>query len=356
MRSGSDSLRRPMRVMPAPATHTSSIGVPACPAGSRHVKVTRKGGFPCIFETPASSVVGVKVGGSPLPPRSDKTVRKLGAPPAASRAVNPNSRLGRPASPHRQGRVMERIFVGLDVSKDRLDVHVRPTDDSFAVAYDEEGLAMLVSRLGLLQPTLIVLEATGGYEVKVAAVLANAGLPVAVVNPRQIRDFARATGQLAKTDALDARVTARFAETVQPAARPLATEQAQVLGELVARRRQLVEMVGAEMNRRQVRDRGLQTRITAHVTWLTRAIEELEGDIQRLIRSSPVWRETEDLLTSAPGIGDITAHALIAELPELGQLNRRRIAALVGIAPFNRDSGLWRGRRMIRGGRPAGRP
>src|SRR2546421_2122225 len=119
---------------------------------------------PCIFETPASSVVGVKVGGSPLPPRSDKTVRKLGAPPAASRAVNPNSRLGRPASPHRQGRVMERIFVGLDVSKDRLDVHVRPTDDSFAVAYDEEGLAMLVSRLGLLQPTLIVLEATGGYE------------------------------------------------------------------------------------------------------------------------------------------------------------------------------------------------
>ena len=249
---------------------------------------------------------------------------------------------------------MERIFVGLDVSKNRLDVHVRPAGESFTLAYDEAGLVTLVTRLSALRPALIVLEATGGYEAAVAAALANAGLPVAVVNPRQIRDFARATGQLAKTDALDARVTAWFAETVQPAARPLATEQAQVLGELVARRRQLVEMVGAEMNRRrQVRDRGLHTRITAHVTWLTRAIEELEGDIQRLIRSSPVWRETEDLLTSAPGIGDITAHALIAELPELGQLNRRRIAALVGIAPFNRDSGLWRGRRMIRGGRPA---
>src|SRR5712691_6018568 len=354
MRSGSDSLRRPMRVMPAPATHTSSIGAPACPAGSRPVKLTRKGASPpCIFKTPASSVVGVKVGGSPLPPRSHKTARKPGAPPIASHAVNPNSRLGRPASPHRQGRVMERIFAGLDVSKDRLDVHVRPTDDSFAVAYDEEGLAMLVSRLGLLQPTLIVLEATGGYEVKVAAGLANAGLPVAVVNPRQIRDFARATGQLAKTDRLDARANARFAETVQPAARPLATAQAQVLAALVARRRQLVDMLGAEQNRRrQARDPGLQKRIRAHVTWLTRAIEELEGEIKRLIRSSPVWWEAEDLLTSAPGIGDTTAHALIADLPELGRLDRRRIAALVGIAPLNRDSGLWRGRRMIGGGRP----
>src|SRR5947209_14212013 len=175
MRSGSDSLRRPMRVMPAPATHTSSIGVPACPAGSRHVKVTRKGGFPCIFETPASSVVGVKVGGSPLPPRSDKTVRKLGAPPAASRAVNPNSRLGRPASPHRQGRVMERIFVGLDVSKNRLDVHVRPAGESFTLAYDEAGLVTLVRRLSAIRPALIVLEPTGGYEAAVAAALANGG-------------------------------------------------------------------------------------------------------------------------------------------------------------------------------------
>lgn len=249
---------------------------------------------------------------------------------------------------------MERIFVGVDVAKERLDVHVRPTGESFAVAYDEAGLATLLARVSALAPTLIVLEATGGYEVTVAAALAHAALPVAVVNPRQIRDFARATGQLAKTDVLDARVTARFAETVQPAARPLATEEAQALGELVARRRQLVDMLGAEQNRRrQARDGGLQKRITAHVSWLSRALAELEGDITRLIRASPVWREKENLLTSAPGVGDITAHGLIAELPELGQLSRRRIAALVGIAPLNRDSGQWRGRRTIGGGRPA---
>jgi transposase len=248
---------------------------------------------------------------------------------------------------------MERTFVGLDVAKDRLDVHVRPTGASVAVAYDEAGLRELLARLRALRPTLIVLEATGGYEVAVAAALAHAGLPVAVVNPRQIRDFARATGQLAKTDALDAQVIARFAETVQPAARPLATEEAQALGELVARRRQLVDMLGAEQNRRrQAHDRGLQKRITAHVSWLSRALEELEEEITRLIRASPVWREKENLLTSAPGIGDVTAHSLIAELPELGQLSRRRIAALVGIAPVNRDSGHWRGRRMIGGGRP----
>lgn len=249
---------------------------------------------------------------------------------------------------------MERIFVGLDVSKDRLDVHVRPSDEQFEAVYDEPGVATLVSRLVHLRPTLIVLEATGGYESAVAAALAHAGLPVAVVNPRQVRQFALATGQLAKTDRLDARANARFAELVQPAARPLATEQAQALAELVARRRQLVEMLGAEQNRhRQARARGLPQRIRTHITWLTRAIEDLDEEIARLIRSSPVWRETENLLTSAPGIGDITAHALIADLPELGHLNRRRIAALVGLAPWNRDSGRWRGRRMIGGGRPA---
>lgn len=242
---------------------------------------------------------------------------------------------------------MERIFVGLDVSKDRLDVHVRPTDEQFEAVYDEPGIATLVSRLGSLRPTLIVLEATGGYESAVGAVLAHAGLPVAVVNPRQVRQFALATGQLAKTDR-------RFAELVQPAARPLATEQAQALAELVARRRQLVEMLGAEQNRhRQARARGLQQRIRTHSTWLTRAIAELDEEIARLIRASPVWRETENLLTSVPGVGDSTAHALIADLPELGHLNRRRIAALVGLAPWARDSGRWRGRRMIGGGRPA---
>lgn len=247
---------------------------------------------------------------------------------------------------------MERLFVGLDVAKDRLDVHLRPSGASFAVAYDETGIADLVARLTALRPELVVLEATGGYEVAVAAALAHAAVPVAVVNPRQIRDFARATGQLAKTDALDAQVMARFAETVQPVARALPNEQAQRLGELVARRRQLVDMLAAELNRRrQARDRRLEQRIAAHVTWLSRAIAELDDEIQRLIRASPIWREAENLLTSVPGIGDVTAHALIADLPELGRLDRRKIAALVGIAPLNRDSGAWRGRRTIGGGR-----
>lgn len=249
---------------------------------------------------------------------------------------------------------MDGIFVGLDVSKDRVDAHVQPTGDRFAVGTDEAALATLVTRVSAVSPTLVVLEATGGYEIPVTAALANAGLPVAVVNPRQIRDYARATGQLAKTDALDARAIARFAEAVQPAVRPLPTPQAQALADLVARRRQVVDMLGAELNRhRQARQPRLQQRIAAHVAWLRRALEGLDEDLTELVRSSPVWREKDNLLTSMPGVGDVTAQALIADLPELGQLDRRRIAALVGIAPFNRDSGQWRGRRMIGGGRPA---
>jgi len=248
---------------------------------------------------------------------------------------------------------MERLFIGLDVAKDRLDVHIRPTDERTSFPYDEAGLGALVKRLQSLAPTLVVLEATGGYEIAVAAALATGGVTVAVVNPRQIRDFARATGQLAKTDALDARALALFAEAVQPPARPLPTEQAQVLGELIARRRQLVEMLGAESNRRlQVRDPQVQRRIDEHITWLRKALEKLEEDLGNTIRSSPLWRERENLLTSVPGIGPITAYTLIAELPELGQLDRRAIAALAGLAPMNRDSGMLRGRRMITGGRP----
>jgi transposase len=247
---------------------------------------------------------------------------------------------------------MDHPFVGLDVAKAQLDVHVRPTGETFTVPHDEAGLTALVDRLRTLAPTLITLEATGGYEATVAATLASAGLPVAVVNPRQIRDFARATGLLAKTDTLDARVIAHFAEAVRPAVRPLPTEQTQHLGELVARRRQLVDMLGAETNRRRLtRDHGLQRRIDAHIAWLARALRDLEADLHDTLRASPVWRETENLLTSVPGIGPITALTLIAELPELGRLDRRRIAALVGLAPFNRDSGTLRGRRMIRGGR-----
>lgn len=249
---------------------------------------------------------------------------------------------------------MERsLYVGLDVATQRLDLHVRPTDETFSCAHDEAGLAALVQRLQALSPTMVVLEATGGYHVPVAAAVASAGIPVAVVNPRQIRDYARATGQLAKTDALDARAIARFAEAVKPAVRPLPSEDAQRLSALVARRRQLVEMLGMETNRRhQARDRKLQRQVDAHVKWLREAVDRLEADLNDTIRSSPVWRERENLLTSVPGIGSTTASALIAELPELGLLDRRRIAALAGLAPMNRDSGKLRGRRMICGGRP----
>ncbi|MEK7362590.1 MAG: IS110 family transposase [candidate division NC10 bacterium] len=249
---------------------------------------------------------------------------------------------------------MEHTFVGADIAKDQVDVHIRPTDERVQFSRDEAGLAGLVARLQHLGPRLVVLEATGGYEIPVAAALASAGVPVAVVNPRQIRDFARATGQLAKTDALDARIMARFAEVVQPAVRPLPTAAAQALGDLVARRRQLIEMLGAERNRhQQARDPQLQRRIATHVRWLTKALAALDTDLDDTIRSSPIWRERDNLLQSVPGIGDVTAYTLLADLPELGRLDRRKIAALVGVAPLNRDSGHWRGRRTIAGGRPA---
>jgi len=249
---------------------------------------------------------------------------------------------------------MERTFVGIDIAKDHVDVHVHPTDERFQLSRNDAGLAELVARLQPLGPQLVVLEATGGYEIPVAAVLASAGVPVAVVNPRQIRDYARATGQLAKTDALDARLMALFAEAVHPEVRPLPTPEAQALGDLVTRRRQLVDMLGAERNRhQQARDLRLQRRIATHIRWLTTALAEIEADLGTRIRSSPIWREQDDLLHSVPGVGDITAYTLIADLPELGHLDRRKIAALVGVAPFNRESGHWRGRRMIAGGRPA---
>lgn len=247
---------------------------------------------------------------------------------------------------------MHELFVGIDVSKDKIDVHVRPSGEYITLGTAPAGLHELVERVQAWGPALIVLEATGGYEVVVAAALASAALPVAVVNPRQIRDFARATGQLAKTDALDAAVIARFAEAVRPPVRPLAPPAAQALGELVTRRRQLLEMLGAERNRQaQARDRQVQRQLGTHVRWLTKALADLDRDINDTIRSSPVWRATDDLLKSVPAVGPVTAHTLIAEVPELGQLGRRQIAALIGVAPLNRDSGTLRGRRMIGGGR-----
>jgi transposase len=242
--------------------------------------------------------------------------------------------------------------VGIDVSKDRLDVHVLPAREAFAVARDGKGLESLVERLTGLDVSLIVLEATGGFETTVAAMLAGAGLPLAVVNPRQIRSFAKALGKLAKTDAIDAEVIALFADKVRPQARPVPTSDARALGELVARRRQIVEMIGMEANRRRnATDKRLAKTIDRHVDFLEKELAAIDADIDTHVRASPAWRETEDLLASVPGVGPVTARTLIAELPELGGLCRRKLAALVGVAPFNRDSGAWRGHRMIGGGR-----
>ena len=243
-------------------------------------------------------------------------------------------------------------FVGIDVSKDRLDVHVRPSGQTSAVARDGKGLEQLTKELRDLTPALIVLEATGGFEITVAAALASAGLPLAVVNPRQIRDFARATGRLAKIDSLDAQIIALFAERIRPEPRPIADADSQALAELMARRRQVVEMIGMETNRfRQARNPRVQRTIEATLKTLKAQLAELDRDINNSVRGSPLWRAADDLLTSVPGVGDVTSRTLIADLPELGQLDRRRIAALVGVAPVNRNSGQMRGRRTIAGGR-----
>jgi transposase len=244
------------------------------------------------------------------------------------------------------------VFVGIDVAKNRLDVHLRPSGEALAVGRDAAGLSTLVERLAELAPSLVVLEATGGFEVTVAAALTAAQLPLAVVNPRQIRDFARAIGRLAKTDRLDAEAIARFAEAVRPEPRPIPDEAARALGELVARRRQLVEMIGSEsQRRRQLRDPRLVRRLDAHLAWLQKELSAIETDLDHAVRGSAAWRATEDLLASVPGIGKTSARTLIAELPELGALDRRKIASLVGVAPVNRDSGTFRGRRMVLGGR-----
>jgi transposase len=245
------------------------------------------------------------------------------------------------------------VLVGIDVSKHRLDIHLRPSGESFTVDYGEEEVAALVARLVALAPALVVLEATGGLEVRLAAALAAAGLPVAVVNPRRVRAFARATGRLAKTDRLDAATIARFAEAVRPPARPLPDEATRHLGALVARRRQLLEMLVAERNRRRAADPALHEGIDAHLRWLEEGLAGIERDLDRAVRESTTWRAREELLRSVPGVGPVSARTLLAELPELGSLTRRQAAALVGVAPFSRDSGRMRGKRAIAGGRAA---
>jgi transposase len=242
-------------------------------------------------------------------------------------------------------------YVGIDVSSQVVDVHVRP--DGAAKRFERRfGFDAVVEFLRPYSPKLIVLEATGGYEAPVAAALASAGFALAIVNPRQARDFAKATGKLAKTDKIDASVLAHFADAVRPAAQQLRDEEARELDALVARRRQLVEMLVAEQNRLHVSpSRSAKKDIEQHVEWLKKRIKDLDGDIGKAVRQSPLWREKDDLLRSVPGLGRITSSTLLAALPELGTLDRRKIAALVGVAPFNRDSGTMRGRRTIWGGR-----
>lgn len=243
------------------------------------------------------------------------------------------------------------IFIGIDVSKARLDIAMRPLGEKESVSNDQAGIEALVKRLGKIQPALIVLEATGGVERCVTCALASAELPVVVVNPRQVRDFAKATGQLAKTDSIDALVLARFAEAVRPALRPLPDEITLELRALIARRRQITEMIVAERNRLSAASKSVRKRIDAHLRWLETELDRADKDLDHSIRQSPIWRENEDLLRSVPGIGPVISRTLLAGLPELGQLNRKQIAALVGIAPLNRDSGTLRGRRSIWGGR-----
>lgn len=240
-------------------------------------------------------------------------------------------------------------FVGIDVAKAALDLCIGSSGGAFSVANDEVGIRDLLRRLG--PADFVILEATGGLETPVASALATAGIAVAIVNPRQVRDFARATGRLAKTDRLDAEVLARFGEAVRPEARPLADEQAQALEALVTRRRQLVEMLTAEKNRRARAPKVLHRSIDEHIRWLEERLAGLEAELGELIRTTPLWRERDELLRSAPGVGKVLATTLLAQLPELGMLNRKQIAALAGLAPFNRDSGKRRGSRCIWGGR-----
>ena len=247
------------------------------------------------------------------------------------------------------------MLIGIDVAKAELIVAARPSGERWAVPNDACGIRALVDRLRGTAPELIVLEATGGYELLCVGALAAATLPVVVVNPRQVRDFAKATGQLAKTDRIDADVLALFAERVRPAVRPLPDADAEALDALLSRRRQLLDMLQAERNRLgQVFGRGTQPvkkSLKAHITFLERELRIADADLDAMIRESPAWREKDDLLRSVPGVGPVLSLTLLAELPELGRLTRRQIAKLVGVAPLSRDSGTLRGRRFVQGGR-----
>ncbi len=245
------------------------------------------------------------------------------------------------------------VFIGIDVSKDHLDLAVLPSGQTWRTPNRPEELSALAGRLSALSPALIVLEATGGLELPALTALAAEGLPVVAVNPRQIRDFARALGHLAKTDRLDSLVLARFAQSVRPALRPIPDQEALLLKELVSRRRQIVDMIVAEKNRRASTLPPLHPMIDAHIRYLEAELKRLDQEMNQRIRQSPAWAAKEKLLTTVPGVGPVVARTLIAALPELGDLNRKEIAALVGVAPLACDSGQFKGKRRTWGGRAA---
>lgn len=245
----------------------------------------------------------------------------------------------------------EQVWVGIDVSKARLDVAVRPTGHRWSETNDTEGIGQLIAKLTPLHPTLIVMEATGGYEALSALCIAQAGLPVAVVNARQVRDFARAQGRLAKSDRLDCGVLADFGRAMRPEVRALPDEQAQQLQAILARRRQVVDMLVAEKNRLSQAHARVSPSISEHIAWLETELADLNDQLRTMLQQSPLWRENDKLLRSVPGVGPVLSTTLLAELPELGKLDRKKIAALVGVAPFNCDSGKQQGQRRIWGGR-----
>jgi transposase len=244
-------------------------------------------------------------------------------------------------------------FVGIDVSKHSLDVAILPKEEIFRVSNDETGIKSLADRFKNLCPVLIVLEATGGLETLVAASLAEAGHPVAVVNPRQARDFAKATGKFAKTDPIAAKVLAEFGQAIRPEPRPLKDQELKELSAFITRRRQLVGMLTAEKNRLSSAPRAIRKNIQANILWLEKCLKDINEDLGFFLKQSPLWREKDALLRSVPGVGPILSLSLLAGLPELGTLNRKQIAALVGVAPLNRDSGTFRGKRLVWGGRAA---
>lgn len=306
----------------------------------RHRLAARQIVPPSVVNTAGEQEIAVR----PVRSRARTVARARSSYPA--RPGNGN------ASRTRRGHMSD-VFVGVDVSKAWLDVAVRPSGEQWRVGNDEAGFAELVGKLRPLQPKLVVMEATGGYQAPAAAALTVAGLVVAVVNPRQVRDFGRASGKLAKTDALDSEIIALFAETMKPEPRPLPSGDLEELKAMVVRRRQLVEMITAEKNRLGTALKPVQEDILEHIKWLQRRLKDVDDDLYTGLKRSPLWRVKEQLLRSVPGIGRVSICTLVSHVPELGTLSGRKIAALIGVAPLNRDSGTYRGKRAIWGGRAA---